>query len=175
MRCVCILDKIHYTKYFMNQQESSDDDGSDDTEGTLTHLISSDDSESDEDDTESLASSVAELSSGVFLLNKNTLLLHILFYYVLLEINLKQQLVDQLEKAQRSFQTMRTQYEDKMQLLQHQIKSIESERDRVLKDMSRFFQCQWFTLLTVRYRAVAGTQRAMEKSEEKAKENKGEV
>ena len=65
----------------------------------------------------------------------------ILQFYVngyTIEINLKQQLVDQLEKAQRSFQTMRAQYEDKMQLLQHQIKSIESERDRVLKDMSGF-------------------------------------
>ena len=45
-------------------QESSDDEGSDDTEGTLTHPISSSESESDGDDVESLASSVAELSSG---------------------------------------------------------------------------------------------------------------
>lgn len=49
------------------QQESSDDEGSDDTEGTLTHPISSSDSESDGDDVESLASSVAELSSGLCL------------------------------------------------------------------------------------------------------------
>ncbi len=56
----------------------------------------------------------------------------------ILEINLKQQLVDQLEKAQRNFHTMRSQYEEKMQLLQLQIKSIESERDRVLKDISGF-------------------------------------
>jgi uncharacterized protein YfcZ (UPF0381/DUF406 family) len=57
------------------------------------------------------------------------------------EINLKQQLVDQLEKAQRSFYTMKAQYEDKMQLLQQQIKAIESERDRVLKDISKLILC----------------------------------
>lgn len=39
---------------------------SDDTEETLTHAISSEDSDSDGEDTESLASSVAELSSGVY-------------------------------------------------------------------------------------------------------------
>lgn len=33
---------------------------------------------------------------------------------------------------------MKAQYEDKMQLLQHQIRSIESERDRVLKDISKY-------------------------------------
>lgn len=57
---------------------------------------------------------------------------------LLTEINLKQQLVDQLEKAQNNFYSMKSQYEDKMQLLQHQIKSIESERDRVLKDIGKF-------------------------------------
>ena len=54
------------------------------------------------------------------------------------EINLKQQLVAQLEKAQRSLYTMKQQYEDKMTLLQHQIKSIESERDKVLKDIGEW-------------------------------------
>lgn len=52
------------------------------------------------------------------------------------EINLKQQLVEQLEKAQRSLYTMKQQYEDKMQLLQQQIRSVEAERDKVLKDIS---------------------------------------
>ena len=56
---------------------------------------------------------------------------------ICVEINLKQQLVDQLEKAQQNFYVMKTQYEDKMQLLQHQIRTIESERDRVLKDISK--------------------------------------
>ena len=60
------------------------------------------------------------------------------YVFMLTEINLKQQLVEQLEKAQRNIYTMRTQYEDKMQVLQQQIKSTESERDRVLKDMCKF-------------------------------------
>ena len=81
----------------------------------------SDDSDSDDDETESLASSIAELSS---------------------EINLKQQLVDQLEKSQKSFHMMRGQYEEKVQLLQQQIRSIETERDKVLKDMG-----EWLTVL----------------------------
>ena len=53
------------------------------------------------------------------------------------EINLKQQLVDQLEKAQRNLYTMKQQYEEKMQLLQQQIRSVESERDKVLKEISK--------------------------------------
>ena len=53
------------------------------------------------------------------------------------EINLKQQLVEQLEKAQKSFSIMKSQYEEKMNALQQQIKSTESERDKVLKDMSK--------------------------------------
>lgn len=114
-----------------SNEDSSDDTSDADTEGTLIHPLSSDDSDSDGDETESLASSVAELSS---------------------EINLKQQLVDQLEKAQNNFYSMKSQYEDKMQLLQHQIKSIESERDRVLKDI--------------------GVQRVLEKNDEKTKEIK---
>ena len=54
------------------------------------------------------------------------------------EINLKQQLVDQLEKAQSSLYTMKVQYEEKVHVLQTQIKNIESERDRVLKEMSKY-------------------------------------
>ena len=45
--------------------------------------------------------------------------------------------MDQLEKAQTNLQVMRKQYEDKMSLLQTQIKNIESERDIVLKDIGR--------------------------------------
>lgn len=64
---------------------------------------------------------------------------HTLFYYA--EINIKQQLVDQLEKAQKNLYTMKNQYEEKMQLLQQQIKSVESERDKVLKEIGVFFDC----------------------------------
>ncbi|XP_064385434.1 kinesin-like protein KIF21A [Halichondria panicea] len=72
----------------------------------------SDDSESDGE--ESLASTIAELSS---------------------EINLKQQLVDQLERSQKNFAQMRNQYEEKMTVLQTQIRSVEVERDKVLKEI----------------------------------------
>lgn len=88
---------------------------------------------------------------------------------LLIEINLKQQLVDQLEKAQRSFYTMKAQYEDKMQLLQHQIRAIESERDRVLKDISKSD--------VIKGNAVSASfcvdaQRVQEKNDEKTKEIK---
>jgi hypothetical protein len=46
-------------------KDSSDDLSDADTEETLTHAISSDESDSDREETESLASSVAELSSGI--------------------------------------------------------------------------------------------------------------
>ncbi|CAI8047575.1 Kinesin-like protein KIF21A [Geodia barretti] len=90
-------------------QESSEEDL------TVQGSDSSDDSEEEIDDSASLASSVADLSS---------------------EINLKEQLVDQLEKAQTNLHVMRQQYEEKMSLLQTQIKNIESERDKVLKDIA---------------------------------------
>jgi kinesin family protein 4/21/27 len=88
---------------------------SSDEELTVQGSDSSDESEEELDDSASLASNVADLSS---------------------EINLKEQLVDQLEKAQRNLQVMKQQYEDKMSLLQTQIRGIESERDKVLKDIS---------------------------------------
>lgn len=101
------------TSVSLSQQDS--DEGSDDSdEIAIAHF--SDDSDSDNEETESLASSLAELSS---------------------EINLKQQLVDQLEKSQKNFHMMKGQYEDKVQLLQHQIRSIETERDEVLKEMCK--------------------------------------
>ena len=53
------------------------------------------------------------------------------------EINIKQQLVDQLEKTQKSLQSLRTQYEEKMLLLQTQIKAMETERDKIMKEMSQ--------------------------------------
>ena len=52
------------------------------------------------------------------------------------EINLKEQLVDQLEKAQKNLFAMKQQYEEKITLLLQQIHQVESERDKVLKDMS---------------------------------------
>ena len=43
--------------------------------------------------------------------------------------------MEQLEKAQKNLLVMKQQYEEKMTLLQQQIRSVESERDKVLKDM----------------------------------------
>eukprot|EP00731_Ephydatia_muelleri_P014595 Em0008g315a len=82
------------------------------SEEEVLHSMSS--SEEDED-TVSLASSVAELSQ---------------------EINLKQQLVDQLEKTQKNLHSIKQQYEEKMQVLQQQIKSIEVESDKMLKEIA---------------------------------------
>ena len=45
--------------------------------------------------------------------------------------------MDQLEKAQKNLLGMKQQYEDKMALLQHQIRNIEAERDKVLKDICK--------------------------------------
>ncbi len=41
--------------------------------------------------------------------------------------------MDQLERSQKNFHLMRSQYEEKMTSLQHQIRNIESERDQVIK------------------------------------------
>ncbi len=89
-------------------------DISDDEELSDGQAISDD---SDSDGEESLASTIAELSS---------------------EINLKQQLVDQLERSQRNFSVMRGQYEEKMTVLTQQIRSVEAERDKVLKGFSKY-------------------------------------
>eukprot|EP00731_Ephydatia_muelleri_P035250 Em0109g5a len=89
----------------MRKTESSFEDVT--SEEEVLHSMSS--SEEDED-TVSLASSVAELSQ---------------------EIKLKQQLVDQLEK---NLHSIKQQYEEKMQVLQQQSKSIEVER--MLKEIA---------------------------------------
>ena len=54
------------------------------------------------------------------------------------EINIKQQLVDQLEKSQKSLHTLRSQYEEKMIILQNQIRATETERDKIIKEMGRY-------------------------------------
>ena len=82
------------------------------------------------------------LSLTITLLLSHSLPLHLLPLHCnplpLSEINLKEQLVDQLEKAQTNLHVMRQQYEEKMSLLQTQIKNIESERDKVLKDIGKW-------------------------------------
>ena len=61
---------------------------------------------------------------------------------VFAEINLKQQLVDQLEKTQKNLHSIKQQYEEKMQVLQQQIKSIEVERDKMLKEIGMLVPCK---------------------------------
>ena len=54
------------------------------------------------------------------------------------EINIKQKLIDQLEFAQKSMQSMKKQYEDKLVTLAQQIQRTETERDKVLKDLGKY-------------------------------------
>ncbi len=81
------------------------------------------------------------------------------------EINLKQQLVDQLEKAQKNLMSMKHQYEDKMNLLQRQIKSVESERDKVLKEMGQLIEVQGSsqTVLSPEVKGQRGANMALSK------------
>lgn len=92
----------------------------DEVHGLTCSSDSEEEEEEDEDDelddTASLATSIAELTS---------------------EINIKQQLVEQLERAQQSMFTLRAQYEEKLTSLQQQIKVTENERDRVIKEMCK--------------------------------------
>ena len=69
------------------------------------------------------------------------------------EINLKQQLVDQLEKAQSSLYTIKIQYEEKVHVLQTQIKNIESERDKVLKEMCEC-SCSFYKYCTCTFLCI---------------------
>ena len=51
------------------------------------------------------------------------------------EINIKQKLIDELELSQKKIHTLKSQYEDKLALLQHKIKDTEVERDHVLQSV----------------------------------------
>ena len=50
--------------------------------------------------------------------------------------------MDQLEKTQKNLQSIKQQYEDKMQVLQQQIKTIEVERDKMLKEIGMLAPCK---------------------------------
>ena len=112
--------------------------------------------ESDDDDNRSIATSIVELSTGkLFIYSKHTCT-HVLVTYLVYqctfidnrsftithnynytEITIKQQLINQLEKAQKSLNSLRSQYEEKMVLLQNQIRVTEAERDKFIKDISK--------------------------------------
>lgn len=51
-------------------------------------------------------------------------------------INMKQKLIDELELSHRRMQTMKQQYEDKLQQLQLRIKNTQEERDKILHSLS---------------------------------------
>merc|ERR1739840_24842 len=51
------------------------------------------------------------------------------------EISIKQKLIEGLEQRQRRLETMKTQYEDKLNLLMNKIRTTQDERDKVLSNM----------------------------------------
>ncbi|KAG8450958.1 hypothetical protein GDO86_003296 [Hymenochirus boettgeri] len=52
------------------------------------------------------------------------------------EIEIKQRLIEELEQSQRRLQTLKHQYEEKLQQLQSRIRDTQLERDRVLRELS---------------------------------------
>ncbi|KAM8976688.1 kinesin-like protein KIF21B isoform 2-T2 [Pelodytes ibericus] len=52
------------------------------------------------------------------------------------EIEIKQRLIEELEQSQRRLQTLKLQYEEKLQQLQGRIRDTQIERDRVLRELS---------------------------------------
>jgi hypothetical protein len=52
------------------------------------------------------------------------------------EIDIKQKLIEELEKSHRRMQGIKQHYEDKFQQLQAKIRSTEEERDKVLASLS---------------------------------------
>jgi hypothetical protein len=56
------------------------------------------------------------------------------------EINIKQKLIEELERSQKRIQLMRQHYEDKLHLLQERIRATQEERDTVLASFSEW---QW--------------------------------
>ena len=54
------------------------------------------------------------------------------------EISIKQQLIDELEKAQKRLNNLKQHYEDKLNQLQAKINATQQERDTVLASFSKF-------------------------------------
>lgn len=55
------------------------------------------------------------------------------------EISMKQQLIEELEKAQKRLNNMKQHYEDKLSQLQAKILATQQERDAVLASYSNFY------------------------------------
>lgn len=55
---------------------------------------------------------------------------------IILKIDIKKRLIDELETNTKNLEQMRIQYEEKMSMLHERIKQIEDERDKVILNMS---------------------------------------
>jgi predicted nucleic acid-binding Zn-ribbon protein len=53
-----------------------------------------------------------------------------------IEIDIKKRLIDELETNQKKLEQMRVHYEDKVNVLQERIKQIQTERDKLVTNMS---------------------------------------
>ena len=53
------------------------------------------------------------------------------------EISIKEKLIEELENSQKRLHAMRSQYEEKLILLQDKIRTTEVERDKVLSSMGK--------------------------------------
>ncbi|KAG7172235.1 Kinesin-like protein KIF21A-like [Homarus americanus] len=87
--------------------ESSDESGEDKDEDE-------EDSDMEEEESENYNEELADLTS---------------------EISIKQKLIEGLEQSQRRLETMRQQYEDKLNMLMNRIKATQDERDKVLANI----------------------------------------
>ncbi|XP_037070286.1 LOW QUALITY PROTEIN: kinesin-like protein KIF21A [Pollicipes pollicipes] len=93
--------------------DSGDDKDSDNADSERED--STDERESEDKDNEDYNEQLAELTS---------------------EISVKQRLIDELERSQRRMDTMRQQYEQKLQQLSGRIKATEQERDKVISGIA---------------------------------------
>lgn len=58
---------------------------------------------------------------------------------IILKIDIKKRLIDELENNSKNLEVLRVQYEEKMSILHDRIKQIEDERDCVIANMSKRF------------------------------------
>ncbi|KAJ8050014.1 Kinesin-like protein KIF21B [Holothuria leucospilota] len=87
-----------------------------------------DDEDEDDDDESSSSDSDEEGEDGEMKLQEE-------LAEIACEINIKQRLIEELETSQRRLQTMKAQYEQKLESLQNRIKETENERDKVLANL----------------------------------------
>ncbi|XP_067001176.2 kinesin-like protein KIF21A isoform X2 [Anabrus simplex] len=115
------LDQL--AKSRISEDSREDDDKDEDVEkkngveedGTDEEQDSDSDNEEKEDENQKYGIELAELTS---------------------EINIKQKLIEELERSERQLQSMRQHYEDKLMQLQQRIKATQEERDKVLASYS---------------------------------------